>query len=100
MANITFITKEDEHITVDVTEGNLMEAAANHGIDSIEGDCGGVFSCGTCHVHIAKEWSNKLKLADQTEQDMLSFAENLDEYSRLSCQIEVTDKIDGLIVHL
>lgn len=78
----------------------VMSLAKRNGLPGILAECGGVCSCATCHVHIAPEWMVKLPPMDDEEMDMLDFAENVDEYSRLSCQIEITEDIDGLIVHV
>ena len=95
MATVTFITTDGESHSVTGTSGNVMELAKAHNIAGIKGNCGGVCSCATCHVHVAPEDVAKTGTAGENEQDMLELDDNADEYSRLCCQIEVTDAIDG-----
>jgi len=96
MAKITFITSENETIIAEATSGSVMELAVQHKVSGIDGDCGGVCSCATCHVHVAPEDWAKTGEAGELENDMLEFDENVSEYSRLSCQIQVSDAIDGI----
>lgn len=96
MARITFITQDGEEITVEATSGNVMELAVANGVSGILGDCGGVCSCATCHVQVAEADIAKTGYATQVEQDMLEFQDNSTEYSRLSCQLEVSDALDGI----
>lgn len=98
MAKVTFITLDDEQITVESNSGSVMELAVENGIAGIDGDCGGVCSCATCHVHVDPEHQNKVGAASEIEADMLELDDNTNEFSRLCCQIEVTDKIDGVIL--
>ena len=73
-----------------------MELAVANGVSGIDGDCGGVCSCATCHVYVAPEDFAKVGAADEIESDMLELDDNVTEYSRLCCQIEVSDDIDGM----
>lgn len=98
MAKITFITQDDETTTVEGTTGSVMELAVEHSIAGIDGDCGGVCSCATCHVHVAPEYMEKAGKANDIENDMLEFDDNVNEYSRLSCQIQINDAIDGIVL--
>jgi len=98
MAKITFITTDNERITVEGSSGSLMELAVENNIKGIDGDCGGVCSCATCHVHVEPESMVKTGQANETENDMLEFDDQVNEFSRLTCQIEVSDAIDGIIV--
>ena len=98
MAKVTFITQENEQITVEADSGSVMELAVENGISGIDGDCGGVCSCATCHVHVAPEHQNKVGLASEIEQDMLELDDNANEFSRLCCQIEISDDIDGVVL--
>lgn len=100
MAKITFITSDKETITVEGTSGSVMELAVEHNIKGIDGDCGGVCSCATCHVHVLPEHTDKTGEADEMESDMLEFDDLTDEYSRLSCQLAISDALDGLVVRV
>jgi 2Fe-2S ferredoxin len=99
MAKITFIKDGVETILEDV-DGNLMEAAVENNIEGIEADCRGVCSCATCHVRVKKEWLPKLPPTSQEEKDLLELEDLTDECSRLSCQIEIDDHLDGLVVEI
>ncbi|MEP0212366.1 MAG: 2Fe-2S iron-sulfur cluster-binding protein [Cellulophaga sp.] len=97
MAKITFITSSDEKITVNGTEGSVMELAVNNNVAGIDGDCGGVCSCATCHIFVAPEDLDKVGTASEIETDMLELADDANEYSRLCCQIPVTDALDNVV---
>ena len=77
-----------------------MEVATEHDVEGIDGDCGGVCSCSTCHVKIKPEWLDKIGTAEEIEQDMLDLEDTTDERSRLCCQIEVVEAFDGLVVEV
>lgn len=99
MANITAITRDGEHIAVSANNGiSLMEALKAGGVTEVLALCGGCASCGTCHVHVAEDWVDRLEPIGDDEEEMLSLAPFRTEASRLSCQIQVTDEIDGLTV--
>ena len=98
MAKITFITTDSDEITVEADSGSVMELAVENNIPGIDGDCGGVCSCATCHVHVAAQDLDKIGPASEIEQDMLELDDNANEFSRLCCQIEVTDAIDGVVL--
>ncbi|CAM4248768.1 2Fe-2S iron-sulfur cluster-binding protein [Zobellia nedashkovskayae] len=98
MAKITFITNDDETIILEGTSGSVMALAVDNGVPGIDGDCGGVCSCATCHVHVAPEDMEKTGSASEIETDMLELDDNADEYSRLCCQIDITDAIDGVVL--
>jgi ferredoxin len=86
--------------TVDAQPGdNLLEIAQNAG-QPLEGTCEGQMACSTCHVVIDKEWFDKLPRAVEDEDDMLDLASGARRTSRLSCQIELTEALDGLVVHI
>jgi len=87
-------------VTLENVEGNLMEIAQEHEVAGIDGDCGGVCSCSTCHVYVAAGWKDKLSPADELETSTLEFDDRTRENSRLSCQIELTDELDGLEVDI
>lgn len=97
MAKITFITSNDENITLEADSGSVMELAVANGIQGIDGDCGGVCSCATCHVHVEPEHTSKTGEASEIETDMLELDDNANEYSRLCCQLEVSDALDGVV---
>ncbi len=98
MTKITFITSDNESITVEGHSGSVMQLAVQHGIKGIDGDCGGVCSCATCHVHVAEDYFEKTGQAGDIEKDMLEFEDNVSEFSRLSCQLEINDSLDGLVL--
>ncbi|MEM6772914.1 MAG: 2Fe-2S iron-sulfur cluster-binding protein, partial [Bacteroidota bacterium] len=85
MPTIKFITQSDETFTLTADSGSVMELAVKHGIPGIDGDCGGVCSCATCHVHVAPEDWEKTGEPGDLEKDMLEFDDNVSPYSRLSC---------------
>ena len=98
MAKITFITRHDERITAEADSGSIMELATSNNVKGIDGDCGGVCSCATCHVHVAPEDMDKVGEASEIEKDMLELDNNATEYSRLGCQIPITEALDGIIL--
>lgn len=100
MAKITFITSDGETTVTEGNSGSVMELAVKHNIKGIDGDCGGVCSCATCHVHVLPEYVTQTGEASELESDMLEFDDLTTEYSRLSCQIEVTDALDGIVLHV
>ena len=100
MPKVTFITTDNEKVEIENTSGSLMEIAQEHDVPGVGGDCGGVCSCSTCHVYVTEEWKDRVGTADEMEQDTLEFSENLKPNSRLSCQIELTDELDGLVVEV
>lgn len=102
MAKITYVEFNGTEHVVDVAPGlTVMEGARDNGIPGIEADCGGACACSTCHVYVAPDWVEKLPAKDAMEEDMLDFAYQPDTArSRLTCQIKVTDALDGLVVHM
>ena len=100
MAKITYIEHNGTEHVVDVANGlTVMEGARDNGVPGIEADCGGACACSTCHVYVAEEWVEKLPAKEAMEADMLDFAWEPDATrSRLTCQIKVTDTLDGLVV--
>ncbi len=78
----------------------VMFLAKRNDIEGILAECGGACCCATCHVHIDPDWFGRLPEMDDDEKDMLDFAEGVDEFSRLSCQLKVTDALDGLVVNV
>ena len=77
---------------------SVMEAAIANMVPGIDADCGGACACATCHVYVAPEWASKLKPRDDMEDSMLDFAEDVQDNSRLSCQILLTEELDGITV--
>ena len=101
MPKITYIEQNNKEHTIDVPNGNsVMEGAVQNDIPGIDADCGGSMACATCHVYVDEKWSEKIPLKDDGEQDMLDMAYEPNKDSRLSCQIIVTENLDGLIVRL
>tara|TARA_B100000405_G_scaffold40367_1_gene27045 strand:+ start:1069 stop:1389 length:321 start_codon:yes stop_codon:yes gene_type:complete len=101
MAKIKYIQFNGEEHTVDVQNGlTVMEGAIKNKVPGIDADCGGACACATCHVYVQKEWFAKLPPKEDTEEDMLDFAFDVRENSRLSCQLTVSDELDGLVVDL
>ena len=101
MAKITYIENNGKEHTVDVQNGlTVMEGAVQNDIPGIDADCGGSMACATCHVYVKDDWYNKLDEKSEGEDDMIDQAYDPKKNSRLSCQITVSDKIDGLVVHL
>ncbi len=101
MPKITYIEFDGSKHVVDVTTGlSVMEGAVKNMIPGIDADCGGACACATCHVYVDEAWQDKLEGAAEMELSMLDFAENVKDNSRLSCQIPVTDALDGLTVHM
>lgn len=102
MAKITYIEHNGTEHSVEVKNGmTVMEGARDNGIPGIEADCGGACACSTCHVYVPAEWKDKVPVMEAMEEDMLDFAYEVDpDRSRLSCQLKVTDALDGLVVNL
>lgn len=99
MPHITFVDYEGVQRTVEIAEGlSVMEAAQRHCIPGIEGDCGGACACATCHIHVDPAWIARLEPPSELESAMLTLANEVDEFSRLACQIKVTRDLDGLVV--
>ena len=101
MAKITYIEHNGTNHTVDVQNGlTVMEGAVQNNIPGIDADCGGGMACATCHVYVKEEWFDKINKKSEGEDDMLDQAFEPNKFSRLSCQLTVTDELDGLIVQL
>ena len=101
MSKITYITHEDKTYTIDVQNGlTVMEGAIQNDIPGIDADCGGGMSCATCHVYVNSEWLDKLPVKEDGEEDMLDMAFEPKKNSRLSCQLIVSDILDGLVVKI
>jgi len=101
MAKIIYIEHNGTQHEVEVKNGlSVMEGAVKNNIPGIDGDCGGACACATCHVYVDDAWRDKVAPAEDLEKSMLEFAENVEESSRLSCQITVSDAVNGLIVRM
>jgi len=101
MPKITYIEHNGIEHTVDVAAGlSVMEGAVNNNIPGIDADCGGACACSTCHVYIDPAWVAKLPAREDMEEDMLDFAFEPNERSRLTCQVKVTLELDGLVVQM
>jgi ferredoxin, 2Fe-2S len=101
MARITYIEFNGTAHTVDVKPGNsVMEGAIKNNLPGIDADCGGACACATCHVYVDPAWQEAVGERTDMEESMLDFAENVEPNSRLSCQIKVTDALDGLVVRM
>ena len=99
MSKITYIDSSGNSKTIDVENGlSVMEGAVQNNIPGIDADWGGGMACATCHVYVKEEWLNKLEKPEDAEQDMIDMAFEPKKNSRLSCQLIVSDKLDGLIV--
>lgn len=100
MVKVTFITAQDQRIERDAEPGTrLLEVGQNAGLP-LEGTCEGQMACSTCHVVVAAEWFGKLAPASDDEEDMLDLAAGVTRTSRLSCQIVLTEALDGIEVHV
>lgn len=101
MPRITYVSFLGAAQTVDVPSGSsVMEGAIRHNIPGIVAECGGACSCATCHVYIAQEWRDRVGPQGPMEAAILEYAAGVAPNSRLSCQIRVTDSLDGLVVAL
>lgn len=101
MPKITFVSANGERKEVDAETGyTVMEVAVNNGVDGILAECGGACACATCHGYIGEGWFEKLPEMDDMEDSMLDAAYERKETSRLTCQVEVTDALDGLVVQV
>jgi 2Fe-2S ferredoxin len=99
MVKIRYVEQDGAEHDVEVDTGvNLMEAAVKNGVTSIEGECGGACACATCHVYIPSDWQHLTGEASEDEQMMLEFGIDVDDRSRLGCQISVTREMDGMTV--
>ena len=99
MAKIIYNTQDSNTHTIDVQNGlTVMEGAVQNDIPGIDADCGGGMACATCHVYIKEDWWDKLPNKEDGEEDMLDMAYEPNKFSRLSCQIIVSDELDGLEV--
>ena len=99
MPKITYQDNKGNSKTIEVENGlTVMEGAIQNDIPGIDADCGGSMACATCHVYVEEKWLNKTQKAEEAEVDMIDMAYEPKKNSRLSCQLIVTDELDGLKV--
>ena len=101
MPKITYIEHNGKLHTINVVKGlSVMEGAVQNNIPGIDADCGGSMACATCHVYVKEEWFDKLPKKEDGEEDMIDMAHEPNKFSRLSCQLTVSDELEGLVVNL
>ena len=101
MAKIRYITSDGSEFDIEASIGStVMQSAVNNSVPGIEAECGGACACATCHVYVDSVWREKVGGPSSMEEDMLDFAYDVRPESRLSCQIEVTAELDGLVVRI
>lgn len=101
MYKVHFIGFDGQRRSVQASEGeSLMRAATDNGISGIDGDCGGLCACGTCHVYVQPPWAGHLQAMQSNEHGMLEFVNERRDTSRLACQITMTAELDGIEVHM
>ena len=101
MPKITYIEHDGKTHTIEVATGlSVMEGAIQNNIPGIDADCGGSMACATCHVYVKEEWLDKLPKKEDGEEDMLDMAFEPKQNSRLSCQLTVSNELDGLVVNI
>jgi 2Fe-2S ferredoxin len=101
MPKLTIIAHDGARHDLDVASGStVMENAIRNSVPGIVAECGGACACATCHVYVDEAFAEKVGKPDPMEEDMLDFAYDVRPTSRLSCQIRMTDALDGLVVHV
>ena len=101
MPKITYIENIGKSHTIDIPKGlSVMEGAIQNNIPGIDADCGGSMACATCHVYVKEEWFDKLPKKEDGEEDMIDMAYEPNKFSRLSCQLIISDELEGLVVNL
>jgi len=101
LPQITYIEHDGTEHCVDIAEGlSVMKGAANNGIPGIVAECGGACACATCHVYVDPPWNDKINPMSDTEEAMLEIVEHREPTSRLSCQVTVSDALDGLVIRI
>ena len=101
MPKIIYITSDNQAHKIEVQNGlTVMEGAVQNDIQGIDADCGGGMACATCHVYVKEDWLDKLPKKEEGEEDMLDMAFEPKKNSRLSCQLIVSDDLDGLVVNI
>ncbi len=100
MARITYVTPDGEAVVVEASGGNLMTAAVQNQVKGIDGECGGVCACATCHVHVDPEWVDRVGPPGNAEAAMLELDDHVTAASRLGCQVRIRPELDGLKVRV
>ena len=101
MAKITYIEHTNKKHIVEVPNNmSVMEGAVQNNVPGIDADCGGSMACATCHVYVDEKWFHRIEKKEEGEEDMLDMAYEPKKFSRLSCQISVSDELDGLTVRM
>lgn len=101
MPLIFYVSHDGNQYEADVPVGNsVMNGAVDNGIDGIVGECGGACTCGTCHCYVDPDWLPKLEPVGEFERDLLGIVLDPQDNSRLSCQIKITEELNGLVVRL
>lgn len=102
MSKVTFLCPDGSEHVIDAVDGaTVMEAAIQNLVPGIDGDCGGVAACGTCHVYVDPAWTERAGgAAPGIERDMLALTDNAMPNSRLACQIRICESLDGLILRM
>tara|TARA_R110002124_G_scaffold239673_1_gene404850 strand:+ start:141 stop:461 length:321 start_codon:yes stop_codon:yes gene_type:complete len=101
MPKVNYITQDGERHEVEVETGySIMEGAVNNNIEGIVAECGGACACATCHSYVDPAWLDKLAPMDDMEDSMLDAAFERKDNSRLTCQIEVSDELDGIVIYV
>ena len=101
MSKIKYIEHNGKSHTIDVPNGlSVMEGAIQNNVPGIDADCGGSMACATCHVYVKEEWFDKLPKKEDGEEDMIDMAYEPKKFSRLSCQLIVSNELEGLVVNL
>ena len=101
MPKITYIEHTGKSHKINIPKGlSVMEGAIQNNIPGIDADCGGSMACATCHVYVKEEWFDKLPKKEDGEEDMIDMAYEPNKFSRLSCQLIVSDELEGLVVNL
>ena len=101
MPKVIYITPDEARHEVDVEAGySIMEGAINNNIEGIVAECGGACACATCHSYVDAAWTDKIPSMDDMEDSMLDAAFERKDNSRLTCQIEMSDALDGIVIHV
>ncbi|MDX1508139.1 MAG: 2Fe-2S iron-sulfur cluster-binding protein [Woeseiaceae bacterium] len=101
MPKVIYITPDETRHEVDVESGySIMEGAINNNIEGIVAECGGACACATCHSYVDEAWLDKIPPMDDMEDSMLDAAFERKDNSRLTCQIEMNDALDGIVIHV
>ncbi|MCB1542275.1 MAG: 2Fe-2S iron-sulfur cluster binding domain-containing protein [Rhodoblastus sp.] len=101
MPKVKYVAADGADTVVEIENGtSVMRGAVNNGVRGIDADCGGECACATCHVIVDEAWADKIEPASEMETNMIAFVDDLKPTSRLSCQIEMTPALDGLVVRL